>query len=100
MSEIVSNAPAQGTALGFLIIILSGAVVFLWRQLAIERAQSKKELADERKSKDEDQRQYHKELIELTDRLVSSQAELQSLLKSLTDVSKIENLFEKYSKKD
>ena len=89
MEEILSNAPAQYGALGLLIIIEGIAIVKLWQQLTIER-----------KARDEDRRQFHSELVELNNRLVSSQGELQLLLKSLTDSMQIEQLFKEYSKKE
>jgi Flp pilus assembly protein TadB len=100
MTEILSNAPAQYGALGLLVIILAFAIGSLWRQLTIERREARAEIAAERKARDEDQNQSRKELLDLSERLIDSQTELQLLLKSLTDERAIEKLFREYIKKD
>jgi hypothetical protein len=87
--DILENAPAQYGALGLLIAAQSGAIWALWRQWQIER-----------KARDEDRRQCHKELLDLNDRLVVSQHELQLLLKGLVDGLEIERLFREYAKKN
>ena len=89
MNEVLSNAPAQFGALGLLIILEGYAILKLWQQLQTER-----------KARDEDREQCHDELRELNDKLISSQVELQLLLKSLTDGMQIEKLFREYHKKD
>jgi hypothetical protein len=87
--DILSNAPAQYGALGLLIVAQAFAIIALWRQLAVER-----------KQRDEDRRQCHKELLELNGRLISSQGELQLLLKGLVNGMEMEKLFKEYSSKD
>jgi hypothetical protein len=76
--DILQNAPAQYGALGLLIVAQAIVISALWRQL----------------------QQRHKELVELNDRLVKSQHELQLLLKGLVDGLEIEKLFREYAKKD
>jgi hypothetical protein len=100
MDDVLSNAPVQYGALGLLIFILSVAISFIWRQWMKERKEWRKELADEREARDEERQQYHQELLGLNDRLISSQKELQLLLKSLTDGLQVDKLLREYTKKD
>lgn len=76
--DILSNAPAQYGALGLLIVVQFIAIGALWRQL----------------------QQRHKELLELNEKLISSQVELRLLLKGLVNGLEMEKLLKEYSKKD
>jgi Skp family chaperone for outer membrane proteins len=100
--DVISYAPVQYGALGTLIVLLLGAVIAIWRQWIIDRKQLKKELEKERAARDVERKQNRQELIDLNDKLVTSQNELQSLLKGLAhefEIKKeITKLFQEYIK--
>lgn len=105
--DILSNAPAQYGALGLLIVAQAIVIAALWRQWIKERRDAKKELADERrardderKARDEERERHHTEVVEITTRQIESQAELNLLLKGLSDERNIEKFIREYSKKD
>ena len=107
MEPILSNVPLQLGAVGILITVLASGLIAVWRLYINQGKQHKVEItklrvsfAEEREAWNAERQKYHQELLDLNNRLISSQAELQLLLKSLTDGMQIEQLFKEYSKRD
>lgn len=86
--DVLQNSLVQLGALGILLFGGGWAIKTLWRQLAIER-----------KNRDDDQRQSREELLKVIESANSSQAELQLLLKEIMNANKYEEILREFAKK-